>query len=104
MKPIQYVDWDELRQVLDRLVRVTEGLEVVDAINFSVGRLRAQLVADRRSLRLLTDASTAVLRLPIAATVVKPYPHHIHYLVDGYSIIENRSRPQPEPLEAIHVA
>jgi hypothetical protein len=104
MRSIEYVDWDEVRQVCDRLVRANEGLHAVDSVNFRVGRLRAQLVPDRRSMRLLTDASTAVLRLPIAVTVVEPYPHHIHYLVDGYSIIENRSRPQPEPLEAIHVA
>ena len=57
MRSIEYVDWDEVRQVCDRLVRANEGLHAVDSVNFRVGRLRAQLVPDRRSMRLLTDAS-----------------------------------------------
>jgi hypothetical protein len=104
MKPTTYVEWDEVRQVLDRLVAVTGELMHLDSINLSVGPLRAQLVPAARSVRLLTKADTAVLRLPIAATIVQPYPHHTHYLLDGYSIIENRPAPQPMSGVAIHVA
>tara|TARA_S200002703_G_scaffold41633_1_gene36140 strand:- start:906 stop:1220 length:315 start_codon:yes stop_codon:yes gene_type:complete len=104
MKPSTYVEWDEVRQVLDRLVAVTGALMHLDSINLRVGPLRAQLVPAARSLRLLTRADTAVLRLPIAATLVQSYPHHTHYLLDGYSIIQNRPAQEPMPEVAIHVA
>lgn len=104
MESRTYTDWGQVRQTLDRVVRATEALQAVDSVNLSVGKLRLQLVPCTRTVRVLTKAETAVLRLPIAVTICEPYPHHDHFIIDGYIIVHNRPLSQPLPADPIHVA
>ena len=104
MESRSFTDWDQVRQTLDRLVEATKALRAVESVNLRVGKLRLQLVPCARSVRVLGLPSAEGLRLPAGVTVVQTYTHHVHYLIDGFTIVENRPAPQPQPQGLIHVA
>ena len=104
MQTTSYTEWDQVRQTLDRVLRVTETVSSIDNINLSVGKLRLQLVPCARSVRVIGLGAHQVLRLPAGVTVVQTYRHHVHYLIDGFIIVENRPDQESKPRGRIHVA